>query len=184
MVRQTVPTPAPTPAAEFPTIGILERRIKTGDSNIGRVAQITLQHQPEPMDVRVINTGLTGRYYQATQELGWVPVHPDEIEGGLSGDMRAVDGRVVMGEHGHEMLMKMPRRFRQQIQRAKEERQHRAMTSKRGFTAQVQRSMEHDARSSDRAGAEALERQAEALGGGIEVDQLRVSKERVAIGEA
>lgn len=175
-------TPALKPASEFPSVSVIERRIATGDANVGRVLDIRLVGQPEPMDVRLINTGHPGRFYQVTQELGWVPVEANEVEGGLSGDLRAVDGRVVLGEKGTDVLMKMPVRYRRQIQRSKEDRQHRAMTSKAALRQRVQTSFERDAKDADRDTARAYERQAEALGG-IEVETLQVGRERIPLGE-
>lgn len=173
-------TTKPEPA--YPALDVIERRIATGDSNVGRVVTVRLLNQPEPMEVRIINTAQAGRFYQVTQELGWVPVEPHEVDGGLSGDMRAVDGRVVMGERGGDVLMKMPVRYRKQIQRAKEDRQHRQMASKSALRQRVQTSLERDAKTADRATAEAYERQSESLGG-IDVETLNVSRERVPVGE-
>ncbi len=50
----------------------------------------------------------SGRVHQMTQ-LGWTFVDPQEIDG-QPGDfgLRILDGRLVRGEHGEEVLMKMP----------------------------------------------------------------------------
>jgi hypothetical protein len=133
------------------------------------------------MVTRVINDSTAGRYWQVTEELGWTPVAPEELLGGVSGDLRVVDGRVVGGEGGKEVLVKMPERLYRQIARAKTDRLERSMQSAAAMRRSMTAHLETDAKASDRAGAERLERTSERLGG-VEIDQFTVSKERVPIG--
>jgi hypothetical protein len=167
-------------APAYPKIDIVERRIRSGGSNELPLRAVALKDQPEPMVTRIINTDLPGRYWQTTEDLGWTPVAPEELLGGVSGDLRVVDGRVVAGEHGKEVLVKMPRRLYEAVSRAKADRLERSMQSAAAMRRSMTRNMEADAAQTDRAGAERLERAAERLGG-IEIDQLTVSKERVAL---
>jgi hypothetical protein len=169
-------------APTFPAVSVIERRIATGDANQLRRVHVELTNQPEPMEVRTVNTTMPGRYYQVVNDLGWVPVEPHEVMGGLTGDLREDAGRVVLGEGGKEVLVKMPTRYRQQIQHAKEARLHKQMASKAGFQARVQQSLERDAAGTTRAGAESLERQAEGLGA-MRLDEFQVTRERVPVGE-
>lgn len=180
-MAKATPATAPAPAKTFPTLSVIERRIASGDRNVLRPRQVALLDQPEPMTTRVVNTAIDSRWHQITADLGWVPVTPAEIAGGLpQGDMRADGARVVMGDQGREVLVKMPSRLYRQIQTARARKDDKAMRSKTKFQARVQGALERDARSADPAGAAQLERAAEAVSG-LDVEQFTVSRERVPI---
>jgi len=184
--KKTAPEADAPTAAQFPTLSIIERRIQSGSRNLTRPMQVALIGQPEPMVTRTVNTAIDSRWHQVTTELGWVPVMPSEVAGGLQGDMKVADGRVVMGEHGREVLVKMPRRLFEAIQRSRAQKEHRAMTSKARFKQRVAESFERDAKDADRAGAESLERASELMTGdsriaSVNVEQFEVSHEMVPI---
>ena len=182
------PAAKPAQAPEFPTVDIIERRIASGGRNLTRPRQVQLIGQPEPMSTRIVNTAIDSRWYQVTSELGWVPVTPEEVAGGMQGDMRAVDGRVVLGEHGREVLVKMPTRLYKQIQHSRAQKEHRDMTSKSKFRARTMAALERDAKDTDRAGSEQLERASELLDGTskvahLHVEEFNVSKEYIPLGD-
>lgn len=70
--------------------------------------------------VRIANDKVrNGRVHQMGQ-LGWTFVTPEEMDGKPADyGFRALDGRVVRGEHAEEVLMKMPQADYDQIQDAK-----------------------------------------------------------------
>lgn len=173
---------AEPPAQAFPSVSIIERRIQSGASNARKLAAFSLKGQPEPMAIRAFNCGITGRFYVATEELGWVPITPDEVAGGLHGtDIRAKDGHVVSGQNGEEVWMKMPSRLYHAVAKAKADRIDRQMQSKSALIGRTTKRMEDEAKQADKAGAESLERAAERLGD-LEIDTLNVTREAEVIG--
>lgn len=178
------PPPAETSAKAFPSVSIVEKRIASGAPNLRKLASFTLKDQPEPMVIRSFNCGdqgMAGRFHVATEELGWVPVRPEEIAGGLRGEgIRAKDGQVVSGHRGEEVWMKMPKRYHTEIAKAKSDRIERDMRSKSRLVSRTRADMEREAKTADQAGAEQLERSAEALSG-LEVETLRVGTEVVEL---
>lgn len=181
MARNTAKADEPVKA--FPAIDILERRLRTGDAGRTAIVKLQLTHQPEPMALYECNTELQdgGRYYEM-QQLGWVPVEPAEIDGGLpQGPWREDQNRVVTGT-GERLivLMKMPARYREAIRRAKDDRLDRRMRSRTALMSSTREDAERVAKASDKATAERLERGAEAFDGRnkiahLEIDQLDVS---------
>jgi hypothetical protein len=61
-------------------------------------------------ELRWINTSQQGRFHVATQQEGWVPVRPDELQGNAEdlGLTDQKDGMVRRGPKGEEILVKMP----------------------------------------------------------------------------
>lgn len=113
--KQTTVTTAPT---EPPPIAVLDRRIQ---NPFGEGSQPVTLKQPG-WTLHVINANLRpGRYHDVVRNKGWVPVVPEEIDGDpLDFGFDIKDGRVVRGERGSEILVKMPTRDYQQIQMAKD----------------------------------------------------------------
>lgn len=100
--------PGPKPKIDaLPKVSVLERRLKNpfGVSS----APITL-NTPGQWAIRIINSGLRrGRMHDVTHNKGWVFVEPHELDGTPEENgFKAVDNRLVRGEHGEEVLMKMP----------------------------------------------------------------------------
>jgi hypothetical protein len=123
-----------TKKAAVPQVTVLERRLQNpfGDSS----PAVALK--APGWVVHVINTTLKpGRYHDVVRNKGWVPVLPEDLDGAAEDygfDVR--DGRIVRGERGHEVLMKMPATDYQQIQMAKD-RVNRAQVSPRRMKAAV-----------------------------------------------
>src|SRR5687767_13215341 len=59
---------------------IIERRLALGDRAVLTTAKITLKTQREPMTLRWINTAITGRFWQVTNQMGWIPVPYEQVE--------------------------------------------------------------------------------------------------------
>lgn len=89
-------------------ISIVERRLKSGSIFSAGSKPIPLV-DPSRWQVRVVNTQISdARQWEMQAEKGWVyleaadlAVQPHEI------GFRELDGRLVRGAHGHEVLMKM-----------------------------------------------------------------------------
>ena len=105
-------------AKRIPKVSVLERRLANpfGAPSV----PITLK-TPGQWAIRIVNgTMRTGRIHDMTANKGWVLVTADELDG-TPDDLgfRVRDGRIVRGEHGDEVLMKMPQADYDQIQKAK-----------------------------------------------------------------
>jgi hypothetical protein len=102
---------------ELPVVSVLERRLANpfGAPSV----PITLKDGGR-WAIRIANDGVrTGRVHQIIQ-LGWTYVTPDEIDGRPADfGFREMDGRLVRGEHGQEVIVKMPQADFDAIQSAK-----------------------------------------------------------------
>lgn len=107
-----------TPASEPPAIAVLERRLQ---NPFGEGSQPIQLKQPG-WTLHIINANLrSGRYHDVVRNKGWVPVEASEIDGDpMDFGFDVKDGRVVRGERGSEILVKMPTRDYQKIQMAKD----------------------------------------------------------------
>lgn len=103
----------------LPKVSILDRRLAHpfGAPSV----PITLKTKGQ-WAMRVVYAKLrSGRLHQMEQA-GWVFVTPKEIDGRPEDlGFRAVDDRLVKGEHGDEVLMKMPQKDFDAIQMRKAE---------------------------------------------------------------
>lgn len=105
-------------AKKLPKVSILDRRLKN-PFGAGSVP-ITLK-TPGRWELRWVYAKLrSGHIFDMTHNKGWVCVEPEEIDGGMDEyGFTARDNRIVRGENGEEVLMKMPKADYDQIQRAK-----------------------------------------------------------------
>lgn len=113
---------------------IIERRLQ---NPFGEGSQ-AIELKDKDMTVHVINTAVRpGRYHDVTRTKGWEPVLPEDLVGDATDygfDIK--DGRVVRGERGTEVLMKMPTKDVQAIQMAKDAA-NRKKTSPRALKNEV-----------------------------------------------
>lgn len=97
----------PTAPAKVPDLTVFDRRILGNPFGDGSPA---VRLKENGWTVRVVNTQLKpGRYHDIVRNKLWVPVLPDDLEGQAEDygfDIK--DGRVVRGERGIEVLVKMP----------------------------------------------------------------------------
>ncbi len=109
----------PGPKPRLPKVSVMERRLKHpfGSPSV----PITLV-TPGHWAIRVVNSTMRpGRIHDMTQNKGWVFVLPEELDGTPDElGFKAVENRLIRGEHGEEVLMKMPQRDYDLIHRAKE----------------------------------------------------------------
>ena len=157
------PTSAPVPKPK--AISVRQRRIAEGARNQTRVVNATLVNQPVPMVTRWFNSEIDGRIPHATDELGWVPVAPAEVAGGLSGTMQDTNGQVTRAG-GREILMKMPAAEYKQILLARELRSDKAMKSE---AKTRQRTAEMMAQHGHESGADRV------MGSGLEIHEFDAS---------
>ena len=110
----------PQPEPKLPKVSILDRRLKN-PFGAGTVP-ITLK-SGGPWEIRWVYAKLRpGRLYEMTNQKGWVFVEPSELDGNPDEYGLVVkDNRLVRGDHGEEVLMKMPKDIFEQIQQAKTE---------------------------------------------------------------
>lgn len=110
-------TTTTTPEA-LPSISVLERRLQ---NPFGEGSPPVRLKQPG-WTLHIVNSALRpGRYHDVVRNKGWVPVEVGEIDGDpMDFGFDVKDGRIVRGERGQEVLVKMPTRDYQQIQMAKD----------------------------------------------------------------
>lgn len=106
------------PRKALPKVSVLERRLANpfGTPSV----PITLK-TPGQWAIRIVNSTMrTGRLHDMTANKGWVYVTAAELDG-TPADLgfRQVEDRLVRGEHGEEVLMKMLQSDFDQIQEAK-----------------------------------------------------------------
>lgn len=115
----TAPAVAPVVVKTPPNIDVLERRLQ----NPFGEGSTPIRLKEPGWTLHVINSSLRpGRYHDVTRNKGWVPVEAKEIDGDpLDFGFDVRDGRVVRGERGQEVLVKMPTEWAEQIAARKDE---------------------------------------------------------------
>lgn len=107
-------------AKALPKVSVIDRRMANpfGSGSV----PITLK-TPGEWEVRWVYSKLrAGRIHDMTQNKGWVFVEPAEMDGTPEEyGMVSKDNRLVRGDHGEEVLMKMPLEDFKRIQKAKAE---------------------------------------------------------------
>lgn len=112
-----------------PSVSILDRRLQN-PFGTGAVP-ITLK-TPGQWEVRWVYSKLRpGHLYTMTHQKGWVFVEPGELDGSPDEyGLEAKDNRLVRGDHGEEVLMKMPKDMYDKIQQAKADYNNRQLGKK------------------------------------------------------
>ena len=104
---------------QLPKVSVIDRRLANpfGQGTV----PITLK-TPGEWEIRVVYSKLrSGHLYNMVHQKGWVFVSPEEIDGSPEEyGLTAKDGRLVRGDHGEEVLMKMPYEDFKRIQKAKD----------------------------------------------------------------
>jgi hypothetical protein len=102
----------------LPKVSILERRLANPFGN--NSVPITLKTEGE-WEIRWVYAKLrSGRIYEMTHQKGWAFVEPHELMGDPDEyGLVAKDNRLVRGDHGEEVLMKMPKEMFHKITLAK-----------------------------------------------------------------
>lgn len=112
-----MPRKAPPKTEDLPKIDVLERRLlhPFGAPSV----PITLK-DGDKWAIRWVSDAVrNGRVYQV-QQMGWTFIEPEEIAGRPADfGCKVMDNRLVRGEHGEEVLMKMPQDMYDKIQWAK-----------------------------------------------------------------
>lgn len=102
-------------------ISVIERRLKSGSVFATGSRPIPLKH-PKQWTARVVNSQISdNRLYEMQADKGWQYLEPDDLavkpeEIGF----RVLDGKVVRGTQGQEVLMKMDISDYKAIQKAKD----------------------------------------------------------------
>lgn len=128
----------PGPKPKLPTISVLERRLR---APYGAPSVPTLLRTPGQWAVRIVNTGVRqGRVHDMTANKGWTFVEAEELLGRPDElGFRVQDGRLVRGERGEEVLMKMPQADFEAISEAKTRVNLHTMGKKDDVAQQVAR---------------------------------------------
>ena len=95
-----------TETKPLPAVSVVDRRLAHpfGSPSVA----ITLK-EGGPWEIRIVDSQLrSGRIHEMRHTKGWDFVRPEELDGTPDEyGLRAVDGRLVRGENGREVLMKM-----------------------------------------------------------------------------
>jgi hypothetical protein len=129
MAKKTTDTAPAAKSATIPRISVLERRLQ---NPFGEGSPPIRLKEPG-WTLHVVNGALRpGRYHDVVRNKGWVPVAPEEIEGeAIDFGFDVKDGRVVRGERGQEVLVKMPTADYALIAQAKDDANARQLASKK-----------------------------------------------------
>ena len=135
MAKKTNATTAEVPV--LPSISVLERRLQ---NPFGDGSPAVRLKQPG-WTLHVVNGALRpGRYHDVTRNKGWVPVEATEVDGDpMDFGFDVKEGRVVRGERGQEVLVKMPTRDYQEIMQAKDAHNKRLVGGRAVKSAAVER---------------------------------------------
>ena len=102
-------------------ITIVERRLQSG-SVFGTSSKPIPLVEPERWEIRIVNSQISNDHlYTMQSDKGWVYAHPED----LAVDPKEIgfvvlDGRIVRGQQGQEVVMKMERADYRAIQTQKE----------------------------------------------------------------
>lgn len=137
-------------------LSIADRRRASG-SIFGTGSKPIPLKEPEKWEVRNVNSKVSNQHvYNMRAEKLWEFVTPADLDCTLDEiGYRELDGRVVRGERGEEVLMKMPRKDYKEIQRDKD-KTNRAQTL--GSKAAKQTIMQAMHAANDEQGAEFMQR--------------------------
>jgi len=105
-------------AKKLPKVSVLDRRKL---HPFGAPSQPVTLKTPGLWAIRIVNSkSRTGRLHDVIHNKGWVYVTPEELDGTPDElGFEAKDGRIVRGEHGEEVLVKMLQSDFDEIQAAK-----------------------------------------------------------------
>ena len=103
------------------SVSIVERRLKSGSIFSASSKPIPLV-DPDRWTVRVVNAQISeARVWEMQADKGWVYAEPTDIAVPVTElGFRVQDGRIVRGQHGSEVLMKMERADYAAVQAAKD----------------------------------------------------------------
>lgn len=113
----------------LPKVTVLDRRLR---NPFGAPSMAITLKTPGDWTVRIVHSNVrAGRLHDMTANKGWVYVEPNELDGSpMDLGFRVVDNRIVRGEHGEEVLMKIAQADFDAIQEAKGEANIKALGSK------------------------------------------------------
>lgn len=106
-----------TVVAPLPKVSVIERRLQ----NPHGTPSVPITLKTGDYVVRIVNADMrTARLHEMTHAKGWTFVEPQEIDGTPDEyGLEVRNNRLVRGERGQEVLMKMSRSDFNQIQKAK-----------------------------------------------------------------
>lgn len=159
-----VPDPPPPPALR---LDVLERRLQ----NPFGVPSETITLKQPGWTVRIFNAAIAADHVWRATHKGWEFVRWSELAAPeqAGGFQKGPDGRIVRGERGQEVLMKIPTADWARIQRAKEDANLRVVRNPGAQADELKQ-----------AGAVALGHEAEAAGVSLR-SETTDSRERIAV---
>jgi hypothetical protein len=117
--KATEPEPtAPATPRTLPQVTVLERRLQNPFGSGSPEVRL----KDPGWALHIFDTSRPGRFHYAQREKGWEPVLAHELDGAAEDlGFDVVDGKVVRGERGKDVLMKMPQRMYDRIAQRKAE---------------------------------------------------------------
>jgi hypothetical protein len=116
--KQDAPVVDTPKVKHVPRVTILERRLQ----NPFGEGSTPIRLKEPGWALHIFDTSRPGRFHYAKREKGWEPVTPEDLEGSPEDQgFDILDGKVVRGERGKEVLMKMPQSMYDRIAMRKAE---------------------------------------------------------------
>lgn len=102
-------------------VSIVDRRLKSG-SIFGSSSKPIPLVEPERWTLRIVYSKISNAHlYDMQAEKGWVYAQPEDLAvNPVEVGFQIMDGRIVRGTQGEEVLMKMERTDYQAVQKAKD----------------------------------------------------------------
>lgn len=118
---------------DAPRISVIDRRLKNPFGTPSR--EIPLKGEKKGWVVRTFaaDPEHPNRHYDAVHRLGWTPLSEEDLAASVQslGYVLSADGRIVRGPKGEEVLMGMPKKDFDAVQKAKSDANLRALKPKK-----------------------------------------------------
>ncbi len=126
------------PPKEKKPISLVERRMKTGSIFAASAREIPMKEAGR-WAIRIVNSAISySHLLDMKEQKGWIFADPEDLavkpeDVGL----RVMDGRIVRGTHGEEVLMKMEKSDYRAVQQMKDEMNRRTTFGAKAAKASI-----------------------------------------------
>lgn len=126
------------PPKEKKPISLVERRMKTGSIFAASAREIPMKEAGR-WAIRIVNSAISySHLLDMKEQKGWVFADPDDLAVKAEDvGFRILDGRIVRGTHGEEVLMKMERSDYAAVQKMKDQMNRQTTFGKKAVKASI-----------------------------------------------
>ena len=168
-------TPETTDAAKMDRVRIFERRLQSPNS----IQTAPIDLRDPSLVCRWINSAIGSDKVWRAKQQGWLPVRPEDLRDAdqVGGFTKSPDGYVTRGDRGQEVLMSMPRVWRDKIAIAKAKENMKNMGDPKATKAEIV------AAASDKLGDQAADYLDRKVGivGNVRDDYERIQRQEGAL---